>query len=178
MLKNIISLVIRRVPRRYLQRISPLALKGLAMFYRGNQVSCPICEHHYRKFLPYGRGENARENALCPNCQSLERHRLMWLYLKEETSFFTKNNKVLHIAPESCFIPRFQKMPNLDYITADLESPLAQVKMDIHHIPFKDSTFDVIFCNHCSSTYMMTFGRCGKCTGCSSLRAGPLSRYR
>jgi len=39
-------------------------------------------------------------------------------------------------------------MPNLDYVTADLESPLAKVKMDIHKVPFGDNTFDVIFCNH------------------------------
>jgi len=42
----------------------------------------------------------------------------------------------------------FEKMPNLDYVTADLESPLAKVKMDIHEVPFGDNTFDVIFCNH------------------------------
>jgi len=43
---------------------------------------------------------------------------------------------------------KFEKMPNLDYVTADLESPLAKVKMDIHEVPFGDNTFDVIFCNH------------------------------
>ena len=34
------------------------------------------------------------------------------------------------------------------YITADLESPLAKVKMDIHQMPFGDRTFDVVLCNH------------------------------
>src|SRR5690606_37351978 len=74
--------------------------------------------------------------------------RLMWLYLKEKTNFFTDRLKVLHIAPEHCFIDRFEKMKNLDYITADIESPLAKVKMDIHDIPFEENTFDVVFCNH------------------------------
>jgi ubiquinone/menaquinone biosynthesis C-methylase UbiE len=55
---------------------------------------------------------------------------------------------VLHVAPEYCFIDRFERMKNLDYITADIESPLAKVKMDIHAIPFPDNTFDVAFCNH------------------------------
>ena len=55
---------------------------------------------------------------------------------------------MLHIAPELCFMDRFEKMPNLDYITADIESPLAKVKMDIHEIPFEEQTFDVAFCNH------------------------------
>jgi len=55
---------------------------------------------------------------------------------------------MLHIAPELCFIDRFEALENLDYITADIESPLAKVKMDIHKIPFEDNSFDVIFCNH------------------------------
>lgn len=55
---------------------------------------------------------------------------------------------MLHIAPELCFMSRFEALPNLNYITADIESPLAKVKMDIHDIPFKENSFDIIFCNH------------------------------
>lgn len=116
------------------------------MFYRGKKVTCPICEKSLRKFLPYGR--KARENALCPHCLSLERHRLMWLFLQKETIFFSSPLKVLHIAPELCFIDRFEKLSNIEYNTGDIESPLAKVKMDIHQIPFGDNFFDVVFCNH------------------------------
>lgn len=118
----------------------------LAIFYRGNNVECPVCESRFRKFLPYGRV--SRSNALCPKCLSLERHRLIWLYLKRGTAFFTKEAKMLHVAPEICFMDRFEALPNLDYITADIESPLAKVKMDIHEIPFEADEFDIIFCNH------------------------------
>lgn len=55
---------------------------------------------------------------------------------------------VLHIAPEACFIDRFEKWHGANYITADIESPLAKVKMDIHDIPFEDNKFDVVLCNH------------------------------
>ena len=147
MLKQTISFVIRKVPRKYLQIVSPLAMKFLGLLNRGNDVECNVCNHTYKKFLPYGRMVS-RDNALCPNCLSLERHRLMHLYLKNKTNFFTANLKVLHIAPEHCFISRFEKNKNLDYITADIESPLAKVKMDVHAIPFEDNTFDVAFCNH------------------------------
>jgi hypothetical protein len=146
MMKPLVSWVIRHIPRKYLQLFSHLLLKGAAVAYWGNKVSCNICHSRFSKFLPYGR--KARENALCPNCLALERHRLMWLFLEKETSFFTKPLKVLHIAPELCFIKRFEKLPNLEYITADLESPLAAVKMDIHQIPFEAESFDVVFCNH------------------------------
>ncbi|MFN6946405.1 MAG: class I SAM-dependent methyltransferase [Cytophagaceae bacterium] len=145
-MKYIISLVIRKVPRKYLQRVSHFALGFMALFYKGNKVEDPISGKTYRKFLPYGRVP--RENALCPGSLSLERHRLMWLYLKEKTNFFTAPLKVLHIAPEHCFIDRFEALKNLEYITADIESPLAKVKMDVHQIPFDDNTFDVCFCNH------------------------------
>ena len=55
---------------------------------------------------------------------------------------------MLHIAPEICFMKRFEQVDSLDYITGDIESPLAKVKMDIHAIPFEDSTFDSVMCNH------------------------------
>lgn len=55
---------------------------------------------------------------------------------------------MLHIAPELSFMDRFEALPDLEYITGDIESPLAKVKMDIHDIPFEENTFDVIFCNH------------------------------
>ncbi|MGX5856257.1 class I SAM-dependent methyltransferase [Dyadobacter jiangsuensis] len=147
-MKSIISLVLRYIPRPYLQLVGHWAARGLSIFYIGNKVECPVCNSKYRKFLPYGRNTSSRENALCPSCLSLERHRLMALYMKRKTNFYTANLKVLHVAPEYCFIDRFEQMKNLDYITADIESPLAKVKMDIHQIPFPENTFDVAICNH------------------------------
>jgi predicted SAM-dependent methyltransferase len=55
---------------------------------------------------------------------------------------------VLHIAPEQCFLKLFRKQKNLDYTTADLYSPIADVKADICNLPFKNNMYDVIFCNH------------------------------
>ncbi len=145
-MKKLISWVIRYIPRPILQRVSPLAMSILAIRNKGDKVTCPVCGSKYSKFLPYGRV--ARENALCPSCLALERHRLMWLFLQRETNFFKEKLKVLHVAPEHCFIDRFDALDNLEYITADIESPLAKVKMDVHDIPFEENTFDVVFCNH------------------------------
>lgn len=39
-------------------------------------------------------------------------------------------------------------MENLRYVTADLESPLADVHMDMHQMPFKNGEFDIVFANH------------------------------
>jgi SAM-dependent methyltransferase len=146
-MKRLISLLIRFVPRKYLQLFSGVGLKALGIFYMGNQVECPICKNHYRQFLPYGR-INPRPNALCPGCLSLERHRLIWLYLQQKTNFFQQKLRVLHIAPEHCFMKPFEALHGERYITADIESPLAKVKMDIHEIPFGENHFDVVLCNH------------------------------
>jgi len=145
--KFIISFLLRRIPRKYLQIFSHGILRIVSIFYIGNRVECPICGSKFRKFLPYGRLKS-RSNVLCPKCLSLERHRLIWLYLKEKTDFFSTNGRMLHIAPELCFINRFEALDNLDYITADIESPLAKLKMDIHKIPMEDNSINVIFCNH------------------------------
>jgi SAM-dependent methyltransferase len=123
-------------------RFAPLLLKG-------DNVECPVCEHSFRKFLPYGYGGRAkRDNVLCPSCLTLERHRVLWLYLKQHTDFFSRPRKMLHIAPEQPFLGRFRKKAHLDLTTADLFSPLADVRCDIQAMPFADDTFDVIFCNH------------------------------
>jgi SAM-dependent methyltransferase len=145
-LKYIISILLKNIPRKYLQLFSHIVLKAVSIFYVGKNVQCPVCEKSFRKFLPYGR--KARENALCPNCLSLERHRLMWLFLKERTDFFQSSKKILHIAPEICFIDRFETIHKDNYITADIESPLAKVKLDVHDMPFPDNSFDITFCNH------------------------------
>lgn len=116
-------------------------------FFKGEKFTDPIDGKSYRKFLPYGYGKQ-RENALSPGTLSLERHRQMWLYLQNETDFFTKNYKVLHIAPEQEFLRRFKKMKNLEYVSADLFSPIVDVKADLLDLPFEDESFDVIFCNH------------------------------
>lgn len=144
---SILKLILNKIPRPYLIKISYLIRPFLILFYKGNKFTDPIDNNSFRKLLPYGYGQQ-RQNALSPSTLSLERHRLLWLYLKNETNFFTAKKKVLHMAPEQCFLKRFKKLKNLDYTTADLYAPKVDVKADILALPFKDNNFDVIFCNH------------------------------
>ena len=119
----------------------------VAFFLRGNTYTDPIDGKSYRRFLPYGYAK-VRENVLAPGTLSLERHRLFWLYLKNETTFFSDPLRVLHFAPEQAFVQKFKKQKNLTYTTTDLNSPIADVKADICDLPFKDNSFDFIICNH------------------------------
>ncbi|NSW44269.1 MAG: class I SAM-dependent methyltransferase [Bacteroidales bacterium] len=145
-MKKLIKFVVKHIPRPYLIKLSKLFSIIVRPFYIGNRHQCTICGKRFRKFLPYGN--KGADNRLCPYCLSLERHRLLWLYLQQNTQLFTKNLSMLHIAPEQPFINRFKKLKNLNYTTADLESPIADVKMDIRHMPFNDNSFDVLMCNH------------------------------
>jgi SAM-dependent methyltransferase len=118
----------------------------LKPFLKGDKVHCPVCGSSFKKFLPYGVA--SRTNVLCPSCLSLERHRLIWFYLEREANFSSVPRKVLHVAPEQCFLDRFRSMGNLEYLTADLESPIADYHFDLHEIPFEQDQFDTVLCNH------------------------------
>lgn len=146
-MKKLFKRILNTIPRPILIRLSYIARPILALFLRGNTFTDPIDGKSFNSFLPYGYG-NQRNNVLSPSTLSLERHRLLWLYLKNETHFFSKNLKVLHFAPEQAFYKRFRNLKNLEYVTTDLNSPLADVKADICDLPFKDNEFDVILCNH------------------------------
>jgi len=117
-----------------------------ALYYIGNQFTCPCCRWHFRKLLTYG--VKPRKNAMCPRCQSMERHRLLWLFFKNRTNLFHDKLRVLHVAPEYFFQKNFRSMANLDYISADLNSPYAMICMDVTNILYEDNHFDVILCSH------------------------------
>lgn len=148
-MKKIYKYLLNKLPRPLLIRLSyPFKLIAPLLF-KGNNVECPVCEKSFSKFLSYGSDIAHRDNVLCPYDLTLERHRLMWLYLKDSSDFFTAEKlNVLHIAPEQCFHKRFKAQKNLNYITGDLVSPIADLHFDLHEIPLEDNRFDVVFCNH------------------------------
>lgn len=146
-MKKLFKLVLNTIPRPLLIRVSYLVRPIIALFLRGKTYTDPIDGRSFSRFLPYGYGKQ-RDNVLSPSTLSLERHRLLWLYLKAETNFFTTPAKILHFAPEQAFYKRFKKLQHISYTTTDLNSPLADVKADICNLPFNENQFDTIFCNH------------------------------
>ncbi len=134
-------------PRPFLIKVSYLSRPIFSIVLKGNQYTDPIDGKSFKKFLPYGY-EKQRANVLSPSTLSLERHRLLWLYLQQETNLFSTPHKLLHFAPEQAFYKRFKKAKNIQYTTTDLNSPLADVKADICNLPFSDNSFSFILCNH------------------------------
>ena len=143
-MKRLIRWALNHVPRPLLQRLAGWAVPVAGLFYVGRGRECPVCGARRRRFLPYGYVA-PRADALCPSCLSLERHRLLWLYLTRETDLLRRPQRILHIAPEVCLMKRLRHRA-ADYTTADLESPLAELHFDVLQIPLPDASYDVLIC--------------------------------
>jgi len=143
----LIKLILKIFPRTFLIKFSFIFQPLLSILLSGDKFTDPIDGKSFRKFLSYGYNK-LRKNALSPSTLSLERHRLLWLYLKNETVLFEKKIKLLHFAPEQAFYKRFKKLNNIQYDSIDINSPLAKIKADICDLPIKDNTYDFILCNH------------------------------
>jgi SAM-dependent methyltransferase len=122
-----------------------LFCRARSLFFRGDAVHCPCCGGSYSRFLGIGSPPRA---AACPGCNSLERQRLLYLYLRERTNLFRDRLRVLHVAPEDCLQPQLARQANLDYLSADLAAGSAMAAIDITSIAFPDAAFDVILCSH------------------------------
>lgn len=129
------------------------------IYYFGLKYKCNLCNSRLRTFLPFGFtfavlkekkvvGGGYRQNSLCPVCGSVDRERLLYLYLLHKTDIFEKQKKVLHVAPEARVADILRAKVNIGYLTADISSRNVMVKMDITDIRFPNDSFDVIICNH------------------------------
>ncbi len=126
---------------------------------RGDRYECPLCGAHLKSLWPRGLthpvltqydiiGGGYREQASCPVCGSTERERLVWLYIVRRTDLARRPARLLHVAPEPQLGMVLQRLPHLDYLSADLYDENVMVKMDITKIDYPDASFDVIICNH------------------------------
>lgn len=148
-MKRLVRWSLNHIPRAWLQRLAGWAVPVMGVAYMGRGRECPICGSRRRRFLPYGY-VRSREDALCPRCLSLERHRMLWLWIERESDLMQRLPRLLHIAPEVSLMKHFKRIyrGTEGYITADLESPLADMHFDVQDIPLADRSVDVVICNH------------------------------
>lgn len=127
--------------------------------YRGKRLECPICGHSFEHFLPGGFdfpvlkdldviGAGFREEVRCPHCDSNDRERLVYLFLRSRAQLYTNGGSIFHVAPEKSLQRFLKKIPRINHISVDINSPHADQVMDIRKIEYPDETFDVVICNH------------------------------
>jgi len=141
-----------------------LSRKGYYSFFRflfkGSRYACPLCGKSFRRFLPSGLdiavlekfnivGAGSRANALCPNCHSNERERLVYLYLQHTGLLNNTEMTILHIAPE----PNLQKVLQSSehirrYVPGDLHEERVAVRLDIRNMPIQEGMVELAICNH------------------------------
>lgn len=139
--------------------------RELQQFY-GTGVYCPVCHMEFSSFAPAYRwapsdkGDQlvvVAEAGRCPNCDSLERHRLLWKFLHEKTNLFSGNNiTLMEIAPDMQFYNLFRQAPGISYYPCDINPDQEKyrkfatriLQADICKLTFDDNFFDVILCCH------------------------------
>jgi SAM-dependent methyltransferase len=115
--------------------------------YLGTARWCPVCNRQSRRFRQFKHHPNPE--AQCVHCGALERHRFLWSFIQAHTDLFDgRSKRMLHVAPEPCFVEHFRQRLGPGYLTADLSDKQAMVQMDITAIQMADDTFDVIYCSH------------------------------
>ena len=119
-----------------------------------NAKQCPICRSFISEYGSFG--SQTRQNAKCPQCNSLERHRALWLYLENHTSLLSSHQtllsvRLLHFAPERIFHQKFAALENIDYYPVDINPKrYKEIRdvIDIQCIEYQDGMFDFIICSH------------------------------
>lgn len=142
-------------PHRFLKQLKISVRK---IQYAGKKHYCPVCDSNIKLWKPLGYDLSVITEkqivgggyrlAQCSVCDSSDRIRLLYLFLKNKTNVYTNNLKLLHIAPEPSLEYIFKHQNNIDYLTADMNPEMVMEKMDITDIQYPESFFDAIICNH------------------------------
>jgi hypothetical protein len=97
-------------------------------WFAGASHRCTLSDASLRSFLPLYRDYLH----FCPACWSLQRHRLVALFLARHRELTQRGTlRLLHIAPEASLTRLFKAIPGVAYLSADRFNPAAMVRMDI-----------------------------------------------
>jgi SAM-dependent methyltransferase len=115
--------------------------------YFGLRRYCPVCASWSSGFAPFGFP--VRQNARCKICGALERHRMLWHYLRRVAGLKQGGQKrLLHFAPVPVLRDKFEALPTVTYLTADRYDPHVNARLDITRLPIADNSVDIVICSH------------------------------
>ncbi len=123
-----------------------LRRRWIRLRHRGTEVECPCCASTWAAFA----ADWNRADAICPGCGAHERHRALWLYLRDRIRVGEgpHETELLHFAPEHGLRGLLGALPRVRLVTADLNPAGVDVQADITALPFPPATFDAVLCSH------------------------------
>lgn len=142
-------------PHRFLKQ---LKIRIRKIRYAGKKYHCPVCNSNIKLWKPLGYDlpvitekqivGGGKRLAMCPVCDSSDRIRLLYLFLKNRTNVYSKKINLLHVAPEPPLEYIFKQQKNIEYLTTDMNPAMVMEQMDITNIQYPENSFDAIICNH------------------------------
>jgi SAM-dependent methyltransferase len=137
------------IPPPYRAKARQIYNRATWWLYAGRRYACPCCDGRFRRFRIH-KTEAGRREEMCPKCGAFGRHRVDWLFIRDQVGLPRNDSKLrlLHVAPEHALEQRLAEHPNVIYLSADLESATAMERMDVTDIRHEDNSFGAIICNH------------------------------
>jgi SAM-dependent methyltransferase len=105
---------------------------------------CNLCGWRGEEFAPRFRTEGRL--VVCPDCQSLDRQRYMWLVM-EQSGVLDGRPAVLDVGPSPAITSRVA--PRSRYASIDVQAfTPAVIPMNLTRLEFPSDYFDVVLCSH------------------------------
>lgn len=136
-----------RFPRAWnIARTTKLGLQLLPRLYGHHPRRCNLCSYEGRFLAEVHFPDIFTYDALCPNCGSLPRNRLLILAITK-LELLRGTDRLIHFAPEDC-VRAFVSRRVSDYKTADLNPKNVDFRENIEKLSFGDESWDAIICSH------------------------------
>ena len=143
---------------------NPSKIADIFLTRIGNRKECYVCKKRFQRFTKfdvYNKGiqkyiekleitGSTSEDYGCVHCHSNDRLRHLYMYFDKLGLWSViPGSRILHFAPEANLRAAITKLNPIEYILADFYPLDERIrKIDITAIPFEDSTFDLLICNH------------------------------
>ena len=136
--------------RRATARVFNRALSGAERalpFVRTRR--CPCCEWRGVRFRTIAFVEYMRADALCPNCESLERHRaLSYFYPTFLESLPRRVGRAIHFAAENPLVPSIKPFCGTYQTSSFPNRGSADLNLDLMKLDLPDESCDLFIMNH------------------------------
>jgi len=137
--------------KRFIEKIGNKFL-GVILNKIENTISnlCNICgnKNDFKSYKPCRSNNKVifRNKMYCEKCDSQERHRFMWEYIKKNQHII-KNKQVVHCGSEFCLFKPISKLTKT-YNKIDINPRPDQIQMDILNMVFESESIDTFICSH------------------------------